>query len=302
MLVVIAIIGILAALLLPVLEQSKARAKQIECVSNLREIGLAAHIFANDHSGKFPTQVSTNDGGSMEFVTAGYQIINHRFYFSFQHFRPLAGILSTPNLLACPADLERWPTTNFNQFNNSNLSYVIGLGADPNIPNSILAADRDLPSCHHLPPNPTIGHVFDTTNPPGPPPYWPDGTDAVHQRKGNILFSDGHAEESGDANFLSEMTVSEPLVYPDVPTSPGVPSWSSFNKSASPVYPGGTTSQPKTAGQNGRANTVGTSGSPIAQVSPAASQPTSPSGIQSEPNRFASKASQKYIRHPCRTN
>src|SRR5450755_2726229 len=96
LLVVIAIIGILAALLLPVLSQAKSRARRIECVGNLRETGLAFHLFANDHGGKFTTQISTNDGGSLEFVTAGYQIIGKEFYFSFQHFRPLAGALVTP--------------------------------------------------------------------------------------------------------------------------------------------------------------------------------------------------------------
>ena len=102
LLVVIAIIGILAALLLPVLSQAKARARRIECVSDLKEIGLASHIFANDHGGRYATQVSTNDGGSLEYVTAGYQTVNSFFYLSFQHFRPLAGSLATPKLLACP--------------------------------------------------------------------------------------------------------------------------------------------------------------------------------------------------------
>ena len=122
MLVVIAIIGILAALLLPVLEQAKARAKRVECVSDLTEFGVAFHLFANDHGGKFPTQVSTNDGGSMEFAAAAYQIPG-AFYFAFKFVRPLAGALGTPKVCACPADLERPPATNFNQFSNSNLSY-----------------------------------------------------------------------------------------------------------------------------------------------------------------------------------
>ena len=74
LLTVIAIIGILAALLMPALEQAKARAKRIQCVGNQKEIGLAFHLFANDHGGKFPTHVSTNDGGSLEFVVAGYQM------------------------------------------------------------------------------------------------------------------------------------------------------------------------------------------------------------------------------------
>src|SRR5450432_430465 len=82
LLVVVAIIGILAALLLPALNQAKSRARRIECVGNLRETGLAFHLFANDHGGKFTPQVSTNDGGSLEFVTAGYQISGSTFYFS----------------------------------------------------------------------------------------------------------------------------------------------------------------------------------------------------------------------------
>ena len=94
MLVVIGIIGLLAALLLPVLAKAKARAKRIECLSNQHEIGLAAHLFANDHGGKFPVEVSTNDGGSLEIAAAGNRILNRRFYFAYLHFLPLAGTLS----------------------------------------------------------------------------------------------------------------------------------------------------------------------------------------------------------------
>jgi prepilin-type N-terminal cleavage/methylation domain-containing protein/prepilin-type processing-associated H-X9-DG protein len=241
LLVVIAIIGILAALLLPALAGAKARAIRIECLSNLRETGLAFHLFANDHGGKFTTAVSTNDGGSLEFVTAGYQIFNRRFYFSFQHFRPLAGELVTPKLLACPSDLQRWSATNFTQFNNWNLSYALGLQADPNIPNSVLGVDRNFPSCRTLPPNPTIGHLYGDELHPPPPPYWETG---LHERKGNILFSDGHVEESRDAILWSETPVTEALVYPDVnnaTTTAGGQSGSSVSHPSynqwNPTYP-----------------------------------------------------------------
>ena len=211
MLVVIAIIGILAALLLPALEQAKERAKRIQCVGSLRENGLACHLFENDHGGKLPTQVSTNDGGSLEFVAAGYRI-NGPFNFSYKHFLPLRGALGTPRLFACPADLERPAATNFNQFNNANLSYAIGLVADANNPRAILMADRNVPAIRPAS-RPTIGYFTNQ-----PPSHWPAG---LHEKKGNLLFADSHVEESNDALFPSETSVIEAVVFPDMKSANG---------------------------------------------------------------------------------
>jgi prepilin-type N-terminal cleavage/methylation domain-containing protein/prepilin-type processing-associated H-X9-DG protein len=209
MLVVIAIIGILAALLLPALDQAKARARRIECVHNLKETGLAFHLFAHDHGGKFTTQVSTNEGGSLEFVTLGYQIQVHGpFYFSFQHFLPLARELVTPKPLYCPADLDRWAATNFTQFNNTNLSYFIGLKANPSIPDAILAGDYNLNGCVVI----EVGNDITMKAIPNDIPLtWGIGP---HRKRGNLLFSDGHVDESSDALLPSEETVPEVIVPP----------------------------------------------------------------------------------------
>lgn len=49
LLVVIAIIGILAAMLLPVLSAAKKRAKAIQCVNDVRQIGIAFNLYAQEH-------------------------------------------------------------------------------------------------------------------------------------------------------------------------------------------------------------------------------------------------------------
>src|SRR5690606_5078172 len=55
MLVVIAIIGILAGLLLPALGRSKGRARSTVCVSNLRQLGIAARVYADENEDRLPS-------------------------------------------------------------------------------------------------------------------------------------------------------------------------------------------------------------------------------------------------------
>jgi len=54
LLVVIAIIGILAAMLLPALAKAREQARKAACLSNLKQIGVALHMYADDFKEKFP--------------------------------------------------------------------------------------------------------------------------------------------------------------------------------------------------------------------------------------------------------
>ena len=57
LLVVVAIIAILAAMLLPALSKARERARQAVCMSNLKQMGLAVIMYANDFTDYFPPTV-----------------------------------------------------------------------------------------------------------------------------------------------------------------------------------------------------------------------------------------------------
>jgi prepilin-type N-terminal cleavage/methylation domain-containing protein/prepilin-type processing-associated H-X9-DG protein len=208
LLCVIAIIGVLASLLLPVVNQGRARAKRIGCTSNLRQMGVSFQSFAHDHNGQFPMAVPLNAGGSQEFTTMSYQVIG-MFFFSFHHFQSLSNDLVSPKLLVCPADTRR-PAASFASLNNGNLSYFVGLRAEYSRPHSVLAGDRNLTNAYAQIPTllrPQLNRGW----------RW---TAELHQFKGNLLFADGHVEEKTSqtlAGTLEQMPFAGELALPDLP-------------------------------------------------------------------------------------
>ncbi len=62
LLVTIAIIGILAALMLPGLSRAKGAAQGAQCASNLRQLSLAWHLYADDSNGQLPCNADGQDG------------------------------------------------------------------------------------------------------------------------------------------------------------------------------------------------------------------------------------------------
>ncbi len=131
LLVVIAILALLAWMLLPAITRREARSPIIECAYHLKRIGIALRQFAADHRDRFPMEISTNQGGSLEW---GGQ--------ASRHFLAITNDLATPRVLLCPTDKERTSARDWLSFGNQNLSYFISLDADRHEPQMILASDR----------------------------------------------------------------------------------------------------------------------------------------------------------------
>jgi prepilin-type N-terminal cleavage/methylation domain-containing protein len=55
LLVVIALVALLLGLLIPCLHVARKKATQVRCLSNLKALGMAVQLYANDHAGLFPT-------------------------------------------------------------------------------------------------------------------------------------------------------------------------------------------------------------------------------------------------------
>lgn len=150
-LVVVTIIGILAAILLPALARARARSLRISCVCNLKQVGVAFRTWALDHNDKYPMQVSITNGGTLEFTASA---INPMV---FAHFAAMSNELSTPKILFCPSDRDRSriPATDFVGMpsgsskpipfiGDTNLSYFVGIDATDVLPQMFLTGDDNL--------------------------------------------------------------------------------------------------------------------------------------------------------------
>jgi len=182
--VVIAVIVVLIGVVLSWLAKPHTPGQHVHCVNNLRQVGLAARIFAEDNGDKSPWQVSTNVGGSREYLDVPNS--------AFRHFQVMSNELSTPKILVCPEDRKRdWATNWVVGFDNRNVSYFVGVSASEANTNSILSGDRYLTSGRQL----TNGFLELT---PKDTVGW---TKRYHDYHGYVAFGDGSVQQLDSAGL-----------------------------------------------------------------------------------------------------
>src|SRR5271166_2107602 len=104
LLVVIAIIAILAAMLLPALAAAKRKAQRINCVNNLKEVGLAFRVWEGDNGDQYPMTVSTANGGASQMVSSAANASPNPGSSFIWAFCVMSNELSTPKILLCTSD------------------------------------------------------------------------------------------------------------------------------------------------------------------------------------------------------
>jgi hypothetical protein len=111
------------AVWIPILTRPKPRSARINCVSNLKQIGLGFRMWSNDHGDLFPWRVPTNEGGTLEYANSAEV---------FRHFLAASNELNSPKILACSQDQKRLRTNLFDFLSNQNLSYFVEINTNRN--------------------------------------------------------------------------------------------------------------------------------------------------------------------------
>lgn len=178
-LVVIGIITILIGILIPVVSKAREQAKRTQCLSNLRELGAAMLMYANQHKDKLPNTNPPQTPNDYDATNAVLVALNRDY-------------VKSPRVFHCPSDDDPVPqsidTADYSLPNSARVSYEFySIFWEPEFGPKLsqIGYKANMPVKNAAP---LAWDVNGAAAPPGDPPqnHGPKG--------GNVVYSDGHAD------------------------------------------------------------------------------------------------------------
>jgi len=209
MLVVIAVIGILAALLLPAIGKAKARERQMACVNNLHQLQIGWSMYCDEHNGVLPLNIQEQTSYSLNASTTDSWVVGDASVSADMAFitqGAIYGYVGGPGVYHCPSDHSTIAASDAPRTRSYSMDFYLHGRLDPESASLIPAGSQTgLLTRQSEIPFPSKAFVFLDENEKtiedgvfllyrDPDLTWQNAPSDRHSQGANLTFADGHSE------------------------------------------------------------------------------------------------------------